>query len=168
MTKDNREVEMAVIVNRYATPLAILLVVLGIALSSPRSPLKEISIGLLIFSLAFNFLAIGLIRANRLPGLLEARLAINFIVNIVLVYILGAFWTPIWLLLPLTSIAVAVYGSRRAAFGASFCVSVVLLIIQAAHGPIALVEWGQTIAHGAFTILISLLVNELAQLSSGR
>lgn len=166
MTENSREAQMAMLVNRYATPLAVLLVSLGIIFSSPRSPLREIAVGLLFFSVVFNFLTVKLIGRGGLPGLLETRLAVNLGVNIVLVYILGEGWAPIWLLLPLTPMAVAVYGSQRATLAASFAVSAVLLIIRAAHGPVTPVDWGQTAAYGAFTILMSLLVNELARLGS--
>jgi hypothetical protein len=168
MTQENHEIKMAMLVNRYATPLAILLVSMGIVLSSPPSPLREIAVGLLLFSVAFNLLTIRFIRSGNIPGLLGTRLTINLAVNVVLVYVLGRDWAPIWLLLPLTPMAMALYDSRRATLGASLAVSAALLIIQAARGPSAPVEWGQVVAYSAFTILISLLLNELAQLSFQR
>lgn len=161
------EARMAVLVSRYATPFAVFLVSLGLVLGQPRSPVREICAGLLLFSVLFNLIVVYLLRTSaRAPLILiRIRQVINLGVNIMLVYWLGGYWTPIWLLLALTPLATAIYDTRTKTLVVSFGASVILLILHALR-PMnsSPVEWGQEIAWAGFIVIFSLLLNDLAAL----
>jgi hypothetical protein len=72
----------------------------------------------------------------------------------------------IWLILALTPIASAIYGSRRNTLMKAAVVSALLVGIQAARPDRTWLAWGEQAAHISFIVLISLLVNRLASLIS--
>jgi hypothetical protein len=166
----SRDVRLVVLVNRYATPFALLLVIMGIALSQPMGHTRGISIGLLLFSVIFNFAAVPVIRKHsaQKPWLPKMRMAINLAVNVVLVYFLGGYWPPMWLLLALTPIATAIYENRMKTLWAGLGTSFLIVLIHLSRGLTGPYEWGQTLSYSTFIILLSLLVNELTQASFPR
>ncbi len=153
---------LAGLVSGYATPLAVILVALGIVLSAPLSPVREQSVAILGFGIVFNTFVAKAIARGGGPGLVRLRLVVNLAVNLLIVFLLGPYWSPIWLLLALTPLAVGIYGTRRATLTAAFGVSAALLAIHATRGLDSPIEWGQQLAHAAFMILVSLMVNELS------
>jgi hypothetical protein len=165
-----RDVRLVMLVNRYATPFAILLVVLGLVLASPAKTARDVSIALLLFSICFNVLAVGAIRklAETMPSIKKLRMLINVAINVVLVYELGPFWQPMWLLLALTPIATAIYEGPTQTLlvssGTSGLIIAIHLLRSGGDGGSPL-EWGQTLSYAAFIILLSLLINELTQAS---
>lgn len=161
------EMKLVALVNRYATPLAVILVAMGIVLSQPLPAVRNMSVALLAFGIVFN---LGFVYAlERLgeykSGLVKMRLAINLAVNVILVYLLGGYWQPIWLLLALTPMATAIYESKTKTLFVSAGVSAILLAIFATRGMNAPLDWGQQLAHAAFIILVSLMMNGLSQLA---
>lgn len=162
LAHDVRRLEL---VNRYATPFAVLLVIMAIFFPSPIRAVRNLSIGLLTFSVFFNLFTVGLIRRRPeiLPRLKKLRMYTNLAVNVVLVYALGPYWPPIWLLLALTPIATAIYASPRQSLISSLLISFLIMGIHLAHGGSGLAEWGQTLTRASFVIFLSLLLNELAQ-----
>ncbi len=164
--QESHEVRLAVLVSTYATPLAVLLVAMGVLLSQPRSPVWEISIGLLLFGIVFNSWSISRLKAGRAGGgLIQARLYMNLAVNTVIVYFLGGYWTPVWLLLALTPFATAIYGTKRRTLAMSLGVSCLLLGIFAVRGFKSPLDWGIQVSQAVFIILSSLLINELSALA---
>ncbi|HAH05150.1 MAG TPA: hypothetical protein DCM05_01285 [Elusimicrobia bacterium] len=160
--------QRATLVSRYATPLAVLLVTLGVVISQPVSPIKELSIGLLLFGLVFNYVSVPLIAKMKAPSFcVHARLFINLGVNALIVYFLGGYWKPAWLLLALTPLATAVYDSKAKTLATSLGVGVLLLLIQATRKLGSPLEWAEQAANILFIVLVSLLVNELAHHSRG-
>ncbi|HRY29260.1 MAG TPA: hypothetical protein P5079_04390 [Elusimicrobiota bacterium] len=159
-----RDVRRVQVVNRYATPFAILLVALAIFLPSPIRSVRIIGLSLLAFSILFNLVTVGLIRRRPeiLPRLKKLRLYTNLAVNVVLVYELSPYWPPIWLLLVLTPIATAIYASARQSLMTSLLIAFLIMGIHLVHGGGGLMEWGQTLSRAAFVVLLSLLLNELA------
>ena len=153
------------LVNQYFTPLAVLLVVNGVILTRPPSPVREITIGLLAFSILFNFLSNrSLDRAvGAGAGKLNLRVWVNFAVSALQVYLLGKAWDPIWLLLILTPVACAIYGARAKTLLFSFLSIAVILLIHGLRGPSSPVEWAAQLAHGAFIVLLSLALLELTR-----
>lgn len=137
--------------------------VLGLVGSSPASPTRERIAGLLVFSVLFNLASIRLITPGSPAWLLRARMLVNLTVNVLLVYMLGAYWEPAWLLLPLTPVAMAAYGTRAQTWAAALTASGLLLALAAAHGASSPVEWTQAVGRVLFTILVSLLVNALSR-----
>ena len=166
MSGTDLKARQAVLVTSYATPFAVVLVAAGIVLSQPSSPYREISIGLLLFSIVFNIAAVRWIERHQAASLwlIRLRLALNLAVNIGLVYMLGGFWPPIWLLLALTPIATAIYDTKAKTLLVSLAVAAVLLAIHALRGPYSPLEWGAECADALFIVLMSLLVNGLSRL----
>ncbi len=169
----SREVKHVVLVNKYATPLAIFLVVMGIYLSEPVGAVLYVSLSMLVFSVLLNLSAVPVIKrhGSAKPWLAKARLCINVSVNIILVYCLSGYWTPIWLLLALTPIATAIYENRQKTLIASIGTSLALLLIHLVRSQsdtVSPVTWGPYAAYGLFIILLSLLINELVQTSNSK
>jgi hypothetical protein len=161
--EQDRQIRMVMMVNKYATPLAILLVGLGLVFTQPVGAVKAVSAGLLVFGVLFNLLAVPAIRrlGSEMPWLPRLRMLVNIGVNIILVYFLGGYWTPIWMLLALTPIATAIYDSRRNTLLSAVAVSAALIGVQALRGTGSPAEWGELIGQVAFILLVSLLINEL-------
>ncbi len=166
-TISNRDVRLVVLVNRYATPFAIGLVTMAIVLSSAMGTVRDVSIGLLLFSILFNIVAVGLIRrlAETKPWMKKARMWTNLAVNIALVYLLGPFWPPMWLLLALTPLATAIYGGPTQTLLASSGIAALIVAIHLLRGGGSPHEWGQVLSYAAFIVLMSMLINELTQAS---
>ncbi len=162
---------LASLVGRYATPLAILLVSFGIFFSPPTKFFLCLSIGLLLLGMIFNLSYGRIIKHldDKARGIMaKFRMGINVGINAVLIYILGNHWQPMWLLLALTPIATAIYSTRKHTIGMSLSVSVLLLLIHLTRGDNAPHAWGQQIAYVSFILLISLMINELAHLALKR
>jgi hypothetical protein len=166
-TTPNRDVRLVVLVNRYATPFAILLVVMAIVLSSPVGMVRNWSIGLLVFSIFFNVIAVAAIQrlAETSAAVKKMRMLINLAVNVMLVYLLGPFWPPMWLLLALTPIATAIYEGPTQTLLSSAGIGALIVAIHVLRGGGSPHEWGQVLSYAAFIVLMSLLINELTQAS---
>lgn len=153
------------LVTRYAMPFAIFLVALATFLPTPIRFARNLSLGLLAFSVAFNLITVAMIgrRPELIPRLRGLRTYTNLAVNVVLVYQLGPYWPPIWLLLALTPIATAIYASPRQSLTTSLLIAAVIMGIHLVHGGSSLVDWGQTLTRAAFVIFLSLLLNDMAR-----
>lgn len=160
----NRAVYRVELVNRYATPFAVMLVLMATFFPSPIRHVRNLSLALLAFSVSFNLITLAVIRRRPelLPRLRGVRMYANLAVNVVLVYELGPYWPPIWLLLALTPIATAIYLSPRQSLTTALLISLLILGIQLLQGGSSLVQWGQTLSCAAFVVFLSLLLNDLA------
>jgi hypothetical protein len=96
------------------------------------------------------------------------RLYTNLAINCVLVYLLGGYWTPIWLLFVLTPAATAVYGSRRKTLATACGVSALLLFSHGLRKFNAPVDWGGAWVEALFILFLSLFLNELSELTRGK
>ncbi len=163
MSQEPFEDRMAILVSRYATPLAIALVSMGIILAQPQGGTRDIVIGLLFWGIFFNHFILSFIKRDG-PGcwFIKLRLLVNLATNTLMVYFLGSHWPPIWLLLALTPIATAIYSSKARTMLAAGAVSAILLVLHALRGPHSAMGWGTEAAQAAFIVLLSLLINELS------
>ncbi len=163
MSQEPFEDRMAVLVSRYATPLAIALVSMGVVLAQPQGTTRNIVIGLLFWGILFNHFILSFIKRDG-PGcgFIKLRLLVNLATNTLMVYFLGSHWPPIWLLLALTPIATAIYSSKARTLLASGAVSAILLVLHGLRGAHSAMEWGTQAAQAAFIVLLSLLINELS------
>ena len=154
------------LVNRYFTPLAVLLVANGIILAELPLMSRAVSAGLLVFSILFNSMSIGWIDRGDAAqgGRLRLRIYVNFAVSVLQVYILGQAWPPAWLLLMLTPVASAIYGARNNTFLFSFLAFAAILVLHALRGPSGPIAWAMQVNCGAFIILMSLALYELSQI----
>ncbi len=158
--------ERALLVNRYAMPFAVMTVCLGVALGNPEGFTGKLSFGLLVFGAFFNLAANRYIESasGNTGAFIKVRLWVNLACNAAIVWMLGGYWTPAWLLLALTPLATAMYSTAAQTMTVSFAVAVFILIRYGAraNGGTPL-EWGEHACYGAFVILASLMVNGLAR-----
>ena len=166
-TRKDIEVESAVpnramVVNRYAMPFAVLTVCLGVALGSPVGIAGRVSIGLLIFSALFNLLSPSILHSTtHRSAFVNLRMAVNLGCNCTIVWLLGAVWTPCWLLLALTPLATAIYGSRARTLTMACGVSAFVLFRYLMQSSLSPLDLGEQLTYCAFVVLGSLMINEV-------
>ena len=152
------------VVNRYAMPFALIVVLLGVVLGNPVGRAAYISIALLVFGAVFNLWSAGHIaRAAKPAAFINLRLWVNVFANAALVWVLGSVWSPCWLLLALTPLASGVYGSRSRTLSLAVVVSAILLLRYFAQAHVSPIELGEQLTYCAFIILASLMVAELTR-----
>ncbi len=154
------------IVDRFFTPFALSLVISSLFLGFAEPRAKWISIGLVAFLSVFNEISAYLAKKNMEWAVTvgNTRLITNFVANVVLVYLLGTFWGPMWLLFVLTPVATALYASWGRTLVTASISAAALLGIYYSRGLEGSVGWGQASLHAAFIIFISLFVNSIARL----
>jgi PAS domain S-box-containing protein len=154
------------IVDRFFTPFALSLVLSSLFLGFAETNVKIFSVGLVIFLGIFN--EVTALMAKRhvdwAATIGSTRLITNFLANVALVYLLGTFWGPMWLLFVLTPVATALYASWQRTFITASISSAALLGIYWSRGLEGPVGWGQASLHAAFILFISLFVNSIARL----
>lgn len=155
--------QKAALVSRYATPLAVLLVALALICAQPQGIVRQISLIVLAISIVFNIGAIVFFsRRETTSAVIKFRMFVNVAMNAILVYFLGSFFNPIWLLLALTPVATAIYGTRRQTIFSAAGISILLLAIQFTRTHNSALDWGQLAAEIAFVVLLSLMINEIS------
>jgi len=154
------------IVDRFFTPFALSLVLSSLFLGFAEPKAKWISVGLVVFLGIFNEISAYIAKKHIdwAVAVGNTRLITNFIANIALVYLLGTFWGPMWLLFVLTPVATALYASWTRTFVTAAISSGALLGIYYSRGLEGSVGWGQASLHAAFIVFISLFVNSIARL----
>lgn len=159
--KTERDARRVRLVNLFTLPLAFLLVVMGFAMSQPTGAVRVETLVLLVFSVVFNLVTVRMISHGQGGrGLRLSRIYINLAVNIGLVYLLGRHWMPIWMILALTPVSAAIYGSRRHTSVACIQASAALLGVRLLYGNQSVMEWGHTFSHVLFVVAISFMINE--------
>jgi len=153
------------IVSRYFTPLALLIIANGIILTEPPSPLWQISSVLLGFSIVFNSLSTRWVeRDPETRGFrVLLRVYINLGVNAAIVYLLGEHWTPVWLLLLLSPIATAIYGSFKQTIISAFIGAGILMVMAALRPDMTPLLWAEQANYGLYIILLSLGIFKLVR-----
>ncbi|OGR90383.1 MAG: hypothetical protein A3J74_00250 [Elusimicrobia bacterium RIFCSPHIGHO2_02_FULL_57_9] len=168
MTNTNKKlhnIELILSVHKHATPLAVLLVGMGVILSPLEARLRYVTIGLLVLSTLLNLLVVERVKRGGLNSLLiQMRMAVNFGTNCILVYILGWHWEPVWLLLLLTPLATAIYGNKKETVFAAVGAAAELLAINGVRWVRAPVPWGNQLVYAAAILLLSLMIHEVSQL----
>lgn len=158
--RTERDMRRVMMVNMFSLPLVFVLVAMGFALTQPAGTVRVASLGLLVFSVAFNLITMKLIgqgvggHAFRLT-----RIYTNLAVNVALVYLLGRHWLPMWLILVVTPVSAAIYGTRR--HTAIACVQTVTAIlgIRLLYGHQSVIQWGEGFAQALFVTCLSFLIN---------
>jgi PAS domain S-box-containing protein len=154
------------IVDRFFTPFALSLVVSSLYLGFAETKVKIFSVGLVVFLGIFNEVTAWMAkrRIEWAVSIGTTRIVTNFVANVALVYLLGTFWGPMWLLFVLTPVATALYASWQRTFVTAAISSAALLGIYWSRGLEGPVGWGQASLHAAFILFISLFVNSIARL----
>jgi PAS domain S-box-containing protein len=154
------------IVDRFFTPFALSLVVSSLFLGFAETRVKWIAVGLVVFLGIFNEIS-AYIAKKKLDWAVpvgNTRIITNFVANVLLVYMLGTFWGPMWLLFVLTPVATALYASWTQTLVTAAVSSGALLAIYWSRGLEGPVGWGQASLHASFIVFISLFVNSIARL----
>ncbi|MBI5202821.1 MAG: hypothetical protein HY925_14615 [Elusimicrobia bacterium] len=158
--------ERALLVNRYAMPFAVMTVCLGVILGTPEGWTGRISFGLLVFGAFFNLAANRYLESAKgsTSSFIKSRIWVNLACNAAIVWMLGGYWTPAWLLLALSPLATAIYSTAGETMSVSMIVAVFILVRYGlhAHGGTPL-EWGEQACYGAFVVLSSLMINALVR-----
>jgi PAS domain S-box-containing protein len=160
------QTEFIRLVDRFFTPFAATMVLVAIALSYAEPLVQRWSLALVALLVAFNEGTVFLVR-KRPDWTLSigyTRLVANFVANVALVYLLGTFWGPMWLLFVLTPVATALYADWKKTIWISMISAAALLGIYASRGLSGSVGWGQASLHATFIVFISLFVNSIARL----
>lgn len=158
--------EFIQVVDRYFTPFALILVASALWLGFAEGLTKQIALGIVMFSALFNQASAYLAkrRTEWAVGIGNTRLFVNFALNIGLVYLLGTFWGPMWLLFALTPIATALHASFGQTLLTAGISAGTLLGIYAARGLTGEVGWGMASVHAIFIVFVSLFSNAIAKL----
>ena len=154
------------IVDRFFTPFALSLVISSLFLGFAEPKAKWTAIGLVVFLSLFNEISAYLAKKKidwAVP-VGNTRIVTNFVANVLLVYLLGTFWGPMWLLFVLTPVATALYASWTRTLATAAISSAALLAIYWSRGLEGAVGWGQASLHATFIVFISLFVNSIARL----
>ena len=154
------------LLTRYGTPLAVILVGSGVAWSPIDDRSRKLCVFLLAFSLFYNlffFRIIAPLTDQTRSLLAKTRATLNLWINVLLVLILGRTWPPIWLLLTLSGVATAVYGTRERTIVTAGFLSFLLVAINLFLRMNSPLEWGLVIMKSSFIVLTSLMINDLAR-----
>lgn len=153
-------------VDRFFTPFALVMVLAAMALGYAEPVVYRVALAIALALVAFNETSVWL--ARRHPDwtvrIGTTRLVTNFVANVVLVYMLGTFWGPMWLLFVLTPVATALHADWRKTIGTAMISSAALLAIYGSRGLEGAIGWGQASLHAAFIVFISLFVNSIARM----
>ncbi|MBL8023520.1 MAG: hypothetical protein JNK54_04455 [Elusimicrobia bacterium] len=170
MTESDRfdSQKLVTLVGYFATPFALFLGGLAVAFSETDSWGKSFSLGLLGFAAFFNVVFPRFLRQQdvvKKSWNVKFRLYMNLIVNSVVIFLLGDKFQPLWLLLALTPFATAIYGNQRRTLTNAITASVILFLIQALRSGGTSADWAVVSVEVAFIVLISLLINGVANMA---
>jgi PAS domain S-box-containing protein len=153
-------------VNRFFTPFALVMVGMAMWLGFAEPRVYHMALALALGLAVFNEASVWF--AKKHPEWTAAigytRLVTNFVSNVVLVYMLGTFWGPMWLLFVLTPVSTALYANWMQTLGTALLSAGSLLAIYGSRGLEGAVGWGQASVHAAFIVFISLFVNSIARM----
>jgi PAS domain S-box-containing protein len=153
-------------VDRFFTPFASILVLAAAWMGFAETWTKHVSIALLLSLFIFNEVSVAMARKHNewAKKIGYTRIITNFLANVALVYMLGTFWGPMWLLFVLTPVATALYADwKNTAITAAISAGA-LLGIYYSRGLEGAIGWGQAGLHAAFIVFISMFVNSIARM----
>jgi hypothetical protein len=148
-------------VNDHLTPLAAIIVLPALLVADLPVSSAIVVGSLIVLSVILNYSLMYLARGNKARFFGSIRVVVNYVVNILLLWLLYATWSPVWLLLLLMSIGVAVYQNRRDSFLAGLAFAVMLLVVHWNFGELSMMAWTQVGVEASMVILVNLYVNGL-------
>jgi PAS domain S-box-containing protein len=160
------QTEFIRLVDRFFTPFAATMVLAAMFLGYAEPREEHIALAIVSLLVVFNEGSVYLARRHPEWTLRigYSRIGTNFLANIFLVYLLGTFWGPMWLLFVLSPISTALYADWKKTILTSVISAGALLAIYASRGLSGSVGWGQASLHASFIVFISLFVNSIARL----
>lgn len=160
-------IEFLKALNRYFTPVAVGVLLLGLILSQdlPR-PAFIGSVAIIVFALTFN--VVSAVHVIEHPGSWRKvgylRVSVNLLLNSAAYLLLYKHWPIVWVLFALGPVAMAFYGDVSETFvvmGISAAVMAGSLLFEGVKDPRV---WGATIAQILFMLLLSLFLIRVAAL----
>lgn len=148
-------------VHDHLTPLAAIIVIPGILVANLPTRAAVIAGCLIAFSVVANYTLMYLMRGNRARSIGSTRVVINYVVNIVLSWLLYAAWGPVWLLLLLMTLGVAIYQPRKDSLLAGLAFALMLLVVHWNFGDQSVLAWTEVGVKASMLILLNLYVNGL-------
>jgi hypothetical protein len=153
------------ILNRYFAPFAAFLVLSAIYFSKPDAHTTWLSLGMLAFAIAANlWISRRAYRYIAWTKYLRGGLVwINYLLCIPLVYLLGGWWGPMWLLFLMAPATAALHGKWIETVSVAVASAATLLAIYWFRGLEGDFAWGQAGVHAVFIVFFSLFVHALAE-----
>jgi hypothetical protein len=148
-------------VHDHLTPLAAIIVVPGLLVANLPMFDALLAGGLICVSVVMNYLLMYMGKAEKARFYGSVRVTSNYVVNVGLLWLLYAAWPPVWLLLLLMSIGVAIYQPRRGSFRTSIAFALMLVTVHWVFGEHSLAAWTQVGVIASMLILLNLYVNGL-------
>jgi len=148
-------------VNDHLTPLAAIIVLPGLLVANLPMRSAIVAGALIVLSVILNYTLLYLARGSRARFFGSIRVVVNYVVNILLLWLLYAVWSPVWLLLLLMSIGVAVYQNRRDSLLAGLAFALMLLVVHWNFGEQSVMAWTEAGVKASMVTLLNLYVNGL-------
>ncbi len=155
------------ILNLYFSPFAAILIIFAIYFSDIEKPAMFISAGILAAVTLLNYwIAKQAYRFLQWTNTIRiVILWLNLAASIMLFYMLGSYWAPMWLLFLTAPATAAMFMSRLRTLAVAFAAAASMLGIYLLKGVEGAVFWGQASVHAIFVIIFSLFVHALAQMA---
>ena len=148
-------------VNDHLTPLAAIIVLPALLVANLPVRSAIVVGALIVLSVILNYTLMYMARGSKTRFFGSIRVVVNYVVNIVLLWLLYAVWSPVWLLLLLMSIGVAVYQNRRDSFFAGLAFALMLLVVHWNFGELSVMAWTEVGVEASMVMLLNLYVNGL-------
>lgn len=150
-------------VNDHLTPLAAIIVIPGLFVADLSTFDTVLGAILIFLSVATNYSLRYMAKAEKARFFGSIRVCANYAFNVILLWLLYTAWPPVWLLLFLMSIGVAIYQRRKDSFLTSIAFSIMLIIVHFVFGEQSLQAWTEIGVMVSMMVLMNLYVNGLVK-----
>ncbi|MBI4678685.1 MAG: hypothetical protein HY748_13990 [Elusimicrobia bacterium] len=163
LTEHEKSMLMVNLVNRYMTPFAALLVLSAAFLSSTPGKVSAAAVLILAVAWAMNFATPRFIARfpERTEVIRNARVVVNYVFDLALIWIFLPYWPSIWLLFLLTIIAVGAYEDKKTVVQHAVLLTAMLCIVSFGRGACTLAQWGDVGVRAAALWFTGLFTNRL-------
>jgi len=150
-------------VHDHLTPLAAIIVVPGLFAANLSQREIILAGSLIVFSVIINYTLMYMAKGEKARFFGSIKVPTNYVVNILLLWLLYAAWPPVWLLLLLTSIGVAIYQPRKDSFLAAIALALMLVVVHWMFGEQTMQAWTQAGVMASMLVLLNMYVNGLVK-----
>ena len=150
------------LINRYLTFYAVVLILLGVA-AEGKTPVSGLALGILAVTTAGNWILTTMMRrkASQIVLIRNVRIAFNYLFNIPLVYLLWPSWPPVWMLLMLSMVNVAIFEDIKTTAGTAGLFTIVLAYVHYMRGDHTAPQLLQTAVYAVTLWTAGLLINRI-------
>lgn len=163
----NQHLTIMRLMTYYLNPCTLLLVIMGILFASEPPEITYMALILAIITTIFNFmtLAYALKKPNTFKSVQLVRVIFNYLVNVLLVFILYPYWQPIWLILLLTLMGISAITSRANTLANAVFMSIMLLWVLYQRDLLHGAALGQGLTYVILFFLASLFINHIVAIN---